>query len=187
VEVCAVSGQIPGAHCRHKKETWFIPGKSPIKVCDIHREVVVDSQTGRQTCPPFEHAVHKEVYEFWSSDMLRVFRQAGIPRRKPPGSDARCAANDHSSWGAAPQITAPLSGVAYSLRAAHVGEETIAFQATTDADARFVFWFVNENLVGRSAADAAFHWKATPGNFVVRAVDDQGRADARSLKVELVK
>ncbi|MEK6664379.1 MAG: penicillin-binding protein 1C [Pseudomonadota bacterium] len=187
VEVCAVSGQIPGAHCHHKRDSWFIPGKSPIKVCDIHREVVVDNQTGRQTCPPYAHAVHKEVFEFWSSDMLRVFRQAGIPRRAPPTSDARCAANDHSSWGAAPQITSPLSGVAYSLRAAHVGEETIAFQATTDADAQFVFWFVNENLVGKSAADAAFHWKAAPGSFVIRAVDDQGRADARALKVELVK
>ena len=187
VAVCAVSGQIPGAHCHHKKDSWFIPGKSPIKVCEIHREVVVDNQTGRQTCPPYVNATHKEVYEFWSSDMLRVFRQAGIPRRAPPTSDARCAASDHSSWGAAPQITSPLSGVAYSLRASRVGEETIAFQATTDADARFVFWFVNENLVGKSAADAAFHWKATPGSFVVRAVDDQGRADARALKVELVK
>ncbi len=187
IEVCAVSGQIPGPHCHHKKETWFIPGKSPIKVCDIHREVVVDNQTGRQTCPPYAHAVHSEVYEFWSSDMLRVFRQAGIPRRSPPLSDVRCASNDHSSWGAAPQITSPLSGVTYSLRAAHVGEETIAFQATTDADARFVFWFVNENLVGRSVADVAFHWKAMPGSFVIRAVDDQGRADARALKVELVE
>ena len=187
VAVCAVSGQIPGAHCHHKKDSWFIPGKSPIKVCDIHREVVVDNLTGRQICPPYVSAVHKEVFEFWSSDMLRVFRQAGVPRRAPPTSDARCAANDSSSWGAAPQITSPLSSVAYSLRASRVGEETIAFQATTDADARFVFWFVNENLVGKSPADAAFHWKATPGNFVVRAVDDQGRADARALKVELVK
>ena len=187
VAVCAVSGQIPGAHCRHKKDSWFIPGKSPIKVCDIHREVVVDNQTGQQTCPPYTHSVHKEVFEFWSSDMLRVFRQAGIPRRAPPTSDPRCAANDYSSWGAAPQITSPLSSVAYSLRAGRVGEETIAFQATTDADARFVFWFVNENLVGKSAAATAFHWKASPGNFIVRAVDDQGRADARALKVELVK
>ena len=187
VAVCAVSGQIPGAHCHHKKDSWFIPGKSPIKVCEIHREVVVDNQTGRQTCPPYVNATHKEVYEFWSSDMLRVFRQAGIPRRAPPTSDARCAAFENSSWGAAPQIASPLSGVAYSLRANRVGEETIAFQATTDADARFVFWFVNENLVGKSAADAAFHWKAIPGSFVVRAVDDQGRADARALKVELVK
>lgn len=145
------------------------------------------SDSFQLTCPPYEHAVHKEVYEFWSSDMLRVFLQAGIPRRAPPASDARCAANDHSSWGVAPQITSPLSGVAYSLRAAHVGEETIALQATTDADARFVFWFVNENLVGRSAADAAFHWKATPGSFVIRAVDDQGRADARALRMGLVK
>ena len=50
-----------------------------------------------------------------------------------------------------------------------------------------VFWFVNENLVEQSAANAAFHWKAKPSSYVMRAVDDQGRADARSLKVELVK
>jgi penicillin-binding protein 1C len=187
VEVCAVSGQIPGPHCHHKKLTWFIPGKSPIKVCDIHREITVDDQTGMQTCEPYRHTVHKEVYEFWSSDMLRVFRQAGVPRRKPPPVEARCGLDTPSSWGASPQITSPLDGVAYSLRAARVGEETIPFQATTDADARFIFWFVNDRLVGRTAADRALHWTAAPGNYVVRAVDDQGRSDARSLKVELVQ
>jgi penicillin-binding protein 1C len=187
VEVCAVSGQIPGPHCHHKKTTWFIPGKSPIKVCDIHREVTVDDRSGLQTCEPYQHSVHKEVYEFWPSDMLRVFRQAGIPRHKPPAAEARCNVDAKSGWGAAPQITSPLSGVAYSLRAAQVGGETIPFQATTDADARFVFWFVNDRLVGRTSADKALHWTAAPGDYVVRAVDDQGRADARSLKVELVQ
>ena len=187
VEVCAVSGQMPGPHCHHRKTTWFIPGKSPIKVCDIHREVTVDDKTGLQTCEPYQHSVHTEVYEYWSSDMLRVFRQAGIPRQKPPGTEARCSFDAKSSWGAAPQITSPLSGVAYSLRAARVGEETIPFQATTDADARFVFWFVNDRLVGRTSADKALHWTAAPGNYVVRAVDDQGRADVRSLRVELAQ
>ena len=61
----------------------------------------------------------------------------------------------------------------------------MSMQATTDT--RFVFWFVNENLVGRSAADAAFHWKAKSGSFVIRTVDDQGRADERALKVGLVE
>ena len=94
---------------------------------------------------------------------------------------------NQSSWGAAPQITSPLNGVTYSLRAARVGEETIALQATTDADVRFLFWFINDRLVGRTPADKPLHWTATPGSFVVRAVDDQGRGDARALKIDVVK
>ncbi len=187
VEVCALSGRLPGPYCTHKKLTWFIPGKSPIQVCDIHREITVDNQTGLQTCPPYAHAVHKEVQEFWSSDMLRVFRQAGVPRRKPPPLEARCSVENQSSWGAAPQITSPLNGVTYSLRTARVGVETIALQATTDADVRFLFWFINDRLVGRTPADKPLHWPAAPGSFVVRAVDDQGRADVRALKIDVVK
>ena len=37
--------------------------------------------------------------------------------------------------------------------------------STTDADARFLFWFVNETLVGRSAADAVTILNADPGGY----------------------
>src|SRR5438270_9554897 len=38
VEFCAVSGDLPEAHCTHRVEGWFIPGISPIKTCDVHQE-----------------------------------------------------------------------------------------------------------------------------------------------------
>ena len=84
VEVCAVSGDLPGPDCHDRKWTWFIPGKSPIKVCDIHRRVVIDDRTGLIACPPYHGPNHTEVFEFWPSDMLKIFQQAGIPRRFPP-------------------------------------------------------------------------------------------------------
>src|SRR4029077_18534577 len=45
VPVCAVSGQLPSRHCAHKQMTWFIPGRSPIEVCQIHRSVEIDDRT----------------------------------------------------------------------------------------------------------------------------------------------
>ncbi|MDR1373669.1 MAG: penicillin-binding protein 1C, partial [Treponema sp.] len=49
VEVCAVSGDIPGEDCPQRVETWFIPGVSPITRCRIHRRVYIDARTGFRT------------------------------------------------------------------------------------------------------------------------------------------
>ncbi|MBN2246192.1 MAG: penicillin-binding protein 1C, partial [Candidatus Aminicenantes bacterium] len=39
VEVCALSGLLPGPSCPRTIRTWFIPGVSPIKTCNIHRRI----------------------------------------------------------------------------------------------------------------------------------------------------
>ena len=51
IKVCALSGQLPGPYCSHLKDTWFIPGKSPITTCRIHREIAIDPRTGMRACP----------------------------------------------------------------------------------------------------------------------------------------
>src|SRR6202044_3424355 len=85
VEICLASGELPNQWCPQKGMTWFIPGKSPIRVSTVHRPVMIDDATGRPACPPYDgKRVHQEVYEFWSSDLQQVFIEAGIPRRKPP-------------------------------------------------------------------------------------------------------
>lgn len=186
IEVCAVSGHIPGPHCDRLAWTWFIPGKSPIAVCDVHREIRVDDRTGFEACPPYTGATHTAVYEFWDSDMLRIFNMAGIPRRTPPPRDARCEIDGLAARGNPPQITSPTAGVSYALRAFKTAEKAIPFQATTDADAREVFWFVNETLVGRAPSGKVFLWPAQAGSFVVRAVDDRGRSGSRDIAVRVV-
>ncbi|WP_257387283.1 penicillin-binding protein 1C, partial [Tahibacter caeni] len=129
VEICLASGDLPNAWCPRRGTTWFIPGVSPIRVSTVHRPVTIDVRTGKAACPPFDPATTRtEVYEYWPSDLARVFAQAGIPRRQPP-ADADCAV----AGGAAPQITSPLRGAAYTVRARHDAgsdEARVAFSAT---------------------------------------------------------
>src|SRR5207245_10572617 len=93
VAVCAESGDLPNVDCPHTVDTWYIPGKSPIKVSQLHRAIAIDTRTGRPGCPPYSIGTRFEVFEFWPSDMLKLFRQAGMPRRTPPPLPA-CVTND---------------------------------------------------------------------------------------------
>jgi penicillin-binding protein 1C len=187
VEVCAVSGQLPGPYCPHTISTWFIPGKSPIKTCEIHREVTIDTETGLRACTRAMDGTRKEVYEFWSSDLLKIFKIAGIPRRVPPPYNPQCLLEARAKTGIPPKITSPRKGLTYSLRATTVGREKIPLAAVTDADTREVYWFIDEKFLGRSERNEPFLWSPSPGDFIVRVVDDHGRSDVRGLKVTVVE
>jgi penicillin-binding protein 1C len=187
VAICLASGELPNRWCPQQGETWFIPGKSPIRVSDVHRPVMIDDATGLPACPPYSgKRIHQEIYEFWSSDLQQVFAEAGIPRRKPP-QNPDCA-NAGALEGAAPQITSPLRGSAYVMRLTQQGRERIAFSATADADTRTLYWFVDDAYVGRSAVGVPLYWQPpAAGDYRVRIVDDHGRSDERPLDVRLVE
>ncbi|MFT3791845.1 MAG: penicillin-binding protein 1C [Rudaea sp.] len=186
VEICLASGDLPNAWCPQRGMTWFIPGKSPIRVSTVHRPVVIDTATGQAACPPYDPAkTRTEVFEFWSTDLAKVFRQAGVPRRAPPAiPDCTAAADD----GQAPQITSPVRGATYTRRASREGEERIAFNATVDAGVRELYWFVDEDFVGAAKPGETLFWQpAAAGEYTLRAVDDRGRADSRKLRVDVVQ
>ena len=83
--------------------------------------------------------------------------------------------------GAAPLISSPSRGIVYST--ARGGRTEIPFAAVTDADSRVVYWFVDDQLVGTARRGESLFWKAKPGTFLVRAVDEQGRAAAQQISV----
>ncbi len=188
-EVCSVSGMVPGAHCPRAHRTSFIAGVSPIATCDVHAEVLVDDVNGERACPGEELVAgkHLEVYELWPSNIARVFERAGLRRRVPPKYASRCKLDDTSSTGKPPRITSPQSVLTYSLRVDDPRSSVVPFAAVTDGDARDLRWFVDDRYVGHASAGETFMWQAHPGNFVVRAVDDNGRADSQQLLVERVE
>jgi len=186
VAVCPVSGKLPGPSCRQAAGAWFLPGVSPIETCDVHRSVLVDGRTGRRACRPGP-ATRPEVFEVWPSDLLRLFAAAGLPRRSPPPWQEGCRLDDHGHEGAPPRITSPQEGMVYSLRAARVGQDPVPLLAVTDADAHELFWFVDAELVGRTRPGEPLLWSPRPGSFVIRAVDDQGRAGAARVRLEVVQ
>jgi len=186
VQVCLASGDLPNAWCPQRGYTWFIPGKSPIRVSNVHRPIVFDNATRTPTCPPYDASkTHTEIFEYWPSDLAKVFRQAGIPRRAPPALPD-CA--DAADSGQVPQITSPLRGETYTRRISRAGEERIAFHATVDAGVGSVYWFVNDDFVGAAPSGESLLWQpSTAGTYTVRAIDDHGRADARNLRVDVTE
>lgn len=182
VEVCADTGGMPDALCPVKAKTWFIAGKSPIRASTLHRTMWVDERTGQPVCAKAgERPAHARevVVEQWGSDMRRLFRQAGLPRRQL----ASACDTDQASEGQAPQIQEPMRGVHYVLRSGH--SRALALRADGGPDARTLHWFADDALIGQVNPGTALSWTPPrPGRYVLRVVDDQGRADARELQVE---
>lgn len=188
VDVCADSGDLPNADCPLRATTWFIPGKSPIRVSTLHRKLFIDKSSGMIACAPFRREqVREEVFEFWSSDMLALFNQAGLPRRLPPRQSPGCALSAEDS-GVSPQITVPLRGVSYTMRLSKQDEQSIALQASVDAGVAQMYWFVGERYIGKTARGRSLAWRPPgPGNYTLRVVDDAGRADSRDLSVNVAQ
>jgi penicillin-binding protein 1C len=185
VEVCAASGDLPNAECPRTLTTWYIPGVSPIRVSDVHRRVWIDTRTGKQACAPYDpQHTRSEVFEFWPSDLLQLFEQAGMPRRRPP-PPSDCQRD--VLLGSAPIITSPVIAATYTVRAARLGADAIPLSANADSDVRRLHWFVDNTYIGTGAPSIAMPWQPhRSGRYLVRAVDDRGRADTRELEVEIV-
>ena len=180
VEFCAVSGDLPGKHCDHRVEGWFIPGISPIKTCDVHQEVLVDVATGlRVPIDDGTRTLRREVYEFWPSDLLKLFERAGLPRRAPPpflpGTESDLAARS----GSPPKIISPTNGSAILMATS----SEIPLRAKTDADVREVYWFADKTFIGKSRAADMLSWKSSPGSYQLIALDDHGRAGSCWVRV----
>lgn len=186
VEVCAPTGDLPNEHCPETTISWFIPGVSPLKVSDVYRAVPVDSRTGKRACYHEPPRTTLQTYEFWPSDLLALFRSAGISRRSPPPFEADCSLNLASNTGSAPEIRAPDAKITYTLRSAQRDDERIPFSAVADTDTDVLYWFVNDRFVGQSDKGEVFFWRPDVGQFDVRVVDDHGRAAHSRLAVKMV-
>lgn len=189
VEICLATGELPNAWCPQRSSTWFIPGKSPIKVSDIHRPVAIDTATGKPVCPPWSRfrpeQLRIDVYEYWPSDLARLFRQAGLPRRTPPPLPEDCALAGNGHDGTDPQITSPILGATYTLRPGREAE--IPLNAIADADVRELYWFANNSFVGRGTPGTTLAWHPPgAGQYNVSVVDDRGRSASRPLTVTVV-
>ena len=179
VEFCALSGDIPNQFCTQRVEGWFIPGVSPIKTCDVHREVLVDLASGlRVPIDDGTRQLKREVYEFWPGDFLALFEQAGIPRKVPPPFLPETGSELASRAGQKPIIISP-SGQEILL----ASKKTVPLRAKADADVHQIFWFAGKQFVGKTAPNQVLEWAATAGDYQVTALDDHGRAGSHSLVV----
>src|SRR6266478_4616210 len=181
VSFCAVSGDLPEPYCTQQVEGWFIPGISPIKSCDVHQEVLVDALSGlRVARDDGTRQLRREVYEFWPTELLSIFRRAGVPRKLPPpflpGTTAEFVARN----GNGPRIVSPPDG--QKILPASAG--AIPLQARADADVREIYWFAGKTFIGRAPPQEVISWKASAGRYELIALDDHGRSVSSAITVQ---
>jgi penicillin-binding protein 1C len=179
VEFCALSGDLPNEHCTQHVEGWFMPGVSPIKTCEVHREVLVDRASGlRVPIDDGTRELRREVYEFWPGDILKVFEQAGIPRKTPPPFLPETGSELAGRTGHSPRIISP-AGKEILLASA----KTVPLRAKVDGDVQKIYWFAGKKFIGQAGPNEFVGWDANAGDYEITALDDHGRAASCSVIV----
>ncbi len=181
IQVCSVSGAIANKFCPKTTDCYFIPEKSPINLCDIHRNILIDNKTGLRTNVEVKGKTHYEVYEFWPSDILSLFEKAGIKKKLPPKYMSNIQLEDISLSGNPPKIFLPVEDVVYKIEP---GKKVIPLKADIDADANIIYWFVDGNFVGNSKKNETLFITALSGTHNIVATDDLNRYSTSSFTVE---
>jgi penicillin-binding protein 1C len=172
VEFCALSGDLPNEHCTQRVEGWFIPGMSPIKTCEVHREVLVDKASGlRVPIDDGTRELRREVYEFWPGDILRLFEQAGVPRKTPPPFLPETGSELAGRAGHSPRIVSPANKEIILASA-----KTVPLRAKVDGDVQKIYWFAGKKFIGQAGPNEFVGWNADAGDYELTALDDHGRA-----------
>ncbi len=79
VEVCALSGLLPGPNCPHRVTELFLEGTAPTETCDMHRRIALDRATGLPATgdTPPERIAYK-VVTAWPPEAEAWAREEGI-------------------------------------------------------------------------------------------------------------
>ena len=186
VDVCAATGDLPNAYCNTRVPSWFMPGKSPIRISNLHRRVLLDRRTGQAVCEEGPDT-HWQVIEYWPSDMQKIFREAGMPRREAPRLPDCARTSADNNIAGDPQIVSPLRAVTYTSRLSNMVPISLRAEGNGGGNRGKLFWFSNDAFVGETKAGEALAWNPPrAGRYVLRVVDEGGRADSRDVSVEVV-
>jgi len=186
IDICKTSGDLDTEHCPNVVHDWFIPGVSPFKSKRVFRSIPVDITSGLRACHPNSVNAKNEIFEFWPSDVEEVFRHAGIIKKKPPPFMPECGFEHYGDSIDAPTITSPNANLTYALQSDRLGQDNIPLTATAASDASMLYWFVNNQFIGKTKPERPVLWAAKQGAFQVTVIDDIGRSSQTSMQTKLV-
>ncbi|GHV50147.1 penicillin-binding protein 1C [Deltaproteobacteria bacterium] len=186
VPVCSRTGDLNTGLCPEVTQTRFIPGVSPIADSGVYREILLDAASGLRACVDVPGETKRIVWEFWPTDLQRIFRMAGIMKPPPPPFLPECAVDDNTS-GIAPEILSPKLGVIYHRSLGRPDGTVVTLNAAGEADVTDFFWFSGDKFIGRSKPGEYLRHSPPGGRSVIRVVDNFGRSQSRSIQVEVTE
>ena len=179
VELCALSGRLPGPACRHTRVALARAAKVPVQRCPFHDEVETEVTTGLRVLPGCRIGkdTRVDVATRWPAPVRRFLQERLRALPKAPSLHPDCGADD----GAAPRIVSPVAGISLLLVPGLAADrQEVPFEA---AAAGPLAWYVDGVHLGDAAADEKLWWTPALGAHVVVAMDERGRRARVALEV----
>jgi penicillin-binding protein 1C len=117
VEVCALSGSLPGPACPHRVTELFLKGTEPVETCTMHQRIALDRATGlRATAATPPEEIVERIYTLLPPAAQAWARDQGILEPPPMTEESGL----HSSLapeasGVSLVMTNPDEGAVYRL------------------------------------------------------------------------
>lgn len=197
VEICPLSGLLPGPDCPHRVTELFIAGSEPRETCTMHQRIAIDRATGlRATAATPPERIVEQVYIVFPPEGQDWAREQGLPQPPPYPPEAAASGSAPAQAGeeAALVMISPDPGAVYRLHpnlpreaqriaiAARLGTAQTPAQVTLYADGRPLGTF--------TAAPYLAYWPLEPGThkFWAEGVDTAGQVmRSREVEVEVKK
>ncbi len=184
VEVCALSGGLPGPYCTERARIRVIPGTTRLAPCPMHRQVFVDAKTGLRLAGPclaLARPIPRVVADL-PPELAAWLRSEGRSPAGEPPLDPRCGC---AAEELGPQIVSPSAQTPYVLRRGVPAEyQQIALRAQAGGSVAELFWYQDGRLVARGHPGERLFLTPSPGSHRLVVLDDQGRTSALDFIVQ---
>ncbi|HEX4337611.1 MAG TPA: penicillin-binding protein 1C [Polyangiaceae bacterium] len=185
VEVCALSGSLPGRACSHRVHELFRPEQAPRSECTLHVHAAVDPENGLLAGPGCGSAVEKTFetypprYVAWASAAGRPLLPDVYSPRCPSSLPAKLASSATPHAGSAtPRIRFPRDGSRFVVDHGGPALQEIVLAAQPGADARPLRFVLDGHALATVAAPFELPWTLTAGRhrFAIETTHGEGTA-----------
>jgi penicillin-binding protein 1C len=186
IEVCALSHQLPGPFCPDRVRIQYLPGRTKLTACTVHRRMLVDAHTGELLAGDcVARRPHElRLFTLYPPELVAWWRSQGTPVQDVPRLAAAC---EGIPDGDPPRIVSPDANTPYRLRRdSPVEYQKIALVAQVSPGVRHLYWYQDGTLVATTEAATAAGRFLPPARGEHRLVvtDDLGRSDGVTYRVE---
>lgn len=184
-KICPVSGQLPGTFCTNLIEDFFIPGKTLLPTCRIHREFFVNAENTESRCSACLTAdttgYKRKILEVWPPEVVRFFKERGMRYDRIPHHHEECPIYRLQDN---PKIIYPPNNAEFLItKKMKKEDQKIMLKAQAAQDANTCHWFLNKELVADSPPDGTVFLIPRIGDWTLTVTDPQGRSDSVKIRI----
>ena len=183
IEVCGMSGHLPGPGCTHTTHVFALRHNVPTAKCPYHVLTDIDDETGFRLTPTCRkgRSYHQETFVQWPSSLKRWLGDMHQRLPTTPELMSRC---ESTTARKPPVILSPRVGETHLLIPGLSSEEQeIPLEAET-LRGTALSWFMNGRYLGTASPAKRMWWPPQKGRHQLVVMDETGAFARRHIHVK---